>query len=116
MHQRLALDSTLHIFSNSDGTCNNCILLYTWHGIKMLLILAWSATVHLECDVVTIQAMCKPAYAHIPCQKVANIMHQPSICVTSVISNKRCHHAQEVMMEKSSYAVVRTSPMYSMMN
>jgi hypothetical protein len=48
MHQRLLLDSMLHMFIISDDTCNNCILLYTWHGVEMLLSLADSAHVRIE--------------------------------------------------------------------
>jgi hypothetical protein len=54
MHQKLLLDSMLQVFGKPDNTCNNCILLYAWHGMKLLLILAGSANVHLDCDVVKI--------------------------------------------------------------
>ncbi len=46
MHQNLLLDSMLHVFGKSDNTCNDCMLLYAQHGMKMLfMILAGSANV-----------------------------------------------------------------------
>jgi hypothetical protein len=46
MHQKLLLDSMLHVFGKSDNNSNNCMLLYARHGMKLLLmILAGSANV-----------------------------------------------------------------------
>ncbi len=76
MHQRLLLDSMLHMFITSDDTCNNCILVYTLHCVKMLMSLVGSAHVCLEQDVVTSQAICKSDHPHNGCKSYKH--HAPA--------------------------------------